>query len=44
MENCHLVSRMPQVLEWVQIAAIFHSVHLYTNIALNKVSESLISL
>lgn len=44
MENCHLVGRMPQVLEWVQLAAIFHSVHLYSSIALNKGSQSLVSL
>lgn len=44
MENCHLVGRMRQVLEWVQLAAIFHSVNLHTSIALNKGSESLVSL
>ena len=44
MENCHLVGRMSQVLEWVHLAALFHSVNLYFNIALNKGSKSLVSL
>lgn len=27
-ENCHLVYRMPQLLEWVRLATIFHCVNL----------------
>lgn len=44
MENCHCVCRMPQLLEWVPLAIIFHYVHPSSSSGLYKGSESLVSL